>query len=277
MVKIAGLKSRKWNDITMMLLGITTLILINVVGSFLFTRIDLTEDNRYSLSTITKTQAEELEDIVFVRVYLEGDLPADYKRLHDATKELLDEYRVYAGDNLQYEFIDPSENPDQKERESVYRKLVKEGISPTTITNSSLEETQEKVIFAGAIISYGSKSAAWQILKTQMGVPEPIMINNSIQQLEYELASVIRKVSTVNKKRIAFVEGHGEYSKLEVSDISKHLSDQYAVERIEINETLTALRTFNLIIIAGPDSAFSEKDKFIIDQYIMKGGKVMWF
>lgn len=273
---VKGMKSRKWSDISKMLIGISVLILLNIIGSFIFTRFDLTEDKRYSLSEVTTNQAADLNDVVFIRVYLEGDLPADYKRLHDATKEILDEYRVHAGDNLQYEFIDPSDNPVEKEREKIYKKLVKEGISPTTISKQSIEESQEKIIFAGAIITYGSKSSAWQILKTQMGVPEPVMINNSIQQLEFELASVIRKVSTESKKKIAFIEGHGEYSKLEVTDITNELNEQYVVDRVEIKEALTALRLYNLIIIAGPDSSFSEKDKFIIDQFIMKGGKAIW-
>jgi len=263
-------------DITKMLMGVAILVLLNIIGSFIFTRFDLTEDKRYSLSEVTTSQALDLNDVVFVRVYLEGDLPADYKRLHDATKELLDEYRVYSGDNLQYEFIDPSDTEDQKEREKIYKKLVKEGISPTTLSEQSLEESKEKVIFAGAIVTYGSNTSAWQILKTQMGVPEPVMINNSIQQLEYELANVIRKVSNKTKKKIAFIEGHGEYSRLEVTDITKELSDQYNVQRVKIDEKLDALRIYNLIVIAAPDSSFSEKDKFIIDQFIMKGGKALW-
>lgn len=267
---------RKTGDILGMIIGVVVLILLNVIGSFVFTRIDLTEDKRYSLSDLTVEQSENLEDIVFVRIYLEGDLPADYKRLRDATKELLDEYRAYSGDNLQYEFIDPSENPDQKEREKIYKKLVKEGIQPSTLSKQSIDAAEEKIIFPGAIVSYGSQTAAWQILKSQMGVPEPVMINNSIQQLEYELAHVIRTVSTPTKKRIAFIEGHGELSDLQVADITKSLNEQYLVDRVKIDEQLTALRVYNLAIIAGPDSSFSEKDKFIIDQFLMKGGKLMW-
>lgn len=269
-------KSRKWSDIIRAIAGVSILILLNVLGSFVFTRFDLTEDKRFSLSEATIEQAKALEDVVYIRVYLEGDLPADYKRLHDAAKELMDEYRAYAGDNLQYEFIDPSENPDQKERESVYRNLVKQGIQPTTLSKQSIEESKEKLIFPGAIISFGSQSSAWQILKTQMGTPEPIMINNSIQQLEYELASAIKRISTTTKKRIAYLEGHGEYSELEVADLNNSLSDQYSIDRVTIDGQLNAIRNYNLIVIAGPDSVFDEKDKFVIDQFIMKGGKAIW-
>jgi ABC-2 type transport system permease protein len=267
---------RKLRDIIKALLGITVLVLLNVLGAFVFHRIDLTEDQRYSLSEVTTDQASNLEDVIFVRVYLEGDLPADYKRLRDATQELLDEYRAYSGDNLQYEFIDPTANPNQKEREKVYRKLVKEGIQPTTLSEQSIEESKEKVIFPGAVVTYGNRSIAWQILKPQMGVPEPIMINNSIQQLEYELASIVSRISKPNKKRIAYIEGHGEYDELEVADLNKTLEEQYYVERVKIDGQLNSLRIFDLIVIAGPDSAFTEKDKFIIDQFIMKGGKSIW-
>ena len=239
MVGKSNIKLKKWANISQMLVGIAILVLLNIVSSFLFFRIDLTEDNRYSLSNVTTDQASELEDIIFVRVYLDGDLPADYKRLKDATKELLDEYRAYSGDNLQYEFIDPTENPDQKERESVYRKLVKDGIQPTTLSKQSIEESKEKIIFPGAIVSYGSKSTAWQILKPQMGIPEPIMINNSIQQLEFELASIVDRITKPSKKRIAFIEGHNEYKELEVADLNKSLSEQYLIERVEIKEQIT--------------------------------------
>lgn len=263
-------------DLLSVALGLALLILLNVAGSLFFQRIDLTGDKRYSLSSVSEEQAQSLEDIVFVRVYLEGDLPADYKKLRDATQELLDEFRAYAGDNLQYEFIDPSEKVDEKEREKVYQKLVKEGLKPTTLRKNSVEEASEKIIFAGAVVTYRNKTLPWQILKSQMGVAEVVMINNSIQQLEYEFARILRNLSTLNKKRIAFVEGHGELSDLEVADFEKSLEEFYSVERVQIDGQLNALRDFDAIIIAGPDSAFNDKDKFIVDQFIMKGGKALW-
>ncbi len=268
--------NKKFNDILTLVLGIVVLVLLNVAGSFFFERIDLTSDKRYSLSEVSEEQAKKLEDIVFVRVYLEGDLPADYKRLRDATKELLDEFRAYAGDNLQYEFIDPSEGVNEKERQKIYQKLMKEGLEPTTLRKQSVEEASEKVIFAGAIVTFREKTIPWQLLKSQIGVPEAVMINNSVQQLEYEFATVLKNISTVTSKQIAFIHGHGEYSELQVADFEKSVSEFYGVNHITIDGKLNALKTMDAIIIAGPDSAFNDKDKFIIDQFIMKGGKAIW-
>ncbi len=267
---------KKSNDIISILLGFVVLVLLNIAGSLYFERLDLTSDKRYSLSEVSESQAEELEDIVFVRVYLEGDLPADYKRLRDATKELLDEFRAYAGDNLQYEFIDPSADVNEKERQKVYQKLIKEGLKPTTLRKQSVEEASEKVIFAGALVTYRDRTIPWQILKSQIGVPEAIMINNSVQQLEYEFASVLKSITTISKKQIAFIHGHGEHTELEVADFEKSLSEFYGVSHVTINGQLNALKLFDALIIAGPDSAFDDKDKFIIDQFIMKGGSVVW-
>lgn len=256
--------------------GLALVIALNYVGQFLFDRLDLTQDQRYSLSELSIEEAKKLEDVVFIRIYLEGDLSADYNRLRLATQELLDEYRSWSGDNIQYEFIDPSADPNQEAREKVYEKLVKEGLQPTTLATRSIEETSEKVIFPGAIVTYRDKTLPWQLLKTQMGVPEPIMINNSIQQLEYQFISVIKSLQSTTQKRIAFIEGHGELPEIEVADMTRELEEFYSVDRLAINEQLKSLNLYDAIIIAGPDTSLSEKDKFIVDQFLMRGGKIIW-
>ncbi|UTW61144.1 gliding motility-associated ABC transporter substrate-binding protein GldG [bacterium SCSIO 12741] len=268
--------SRKYTDILQLVVGIVVLILLNYLGSFFFSRIDLTSDKRYSLSEVSLEQAQELDDFVYVRVYLDGDLPADYKKLREATQELLDEFRAYTGDNLQYEFIDPSANPNEEERERVYNKLVKEGLKPTTLRKESVEEASQKVIFAGAMVTYKDRTLPWQLLRTQLGVPEPLMINNSIQQLEYEFSSILRNLMTVNKKRVAILQGHGELDEASMADIKKSLLEFYAVEEVTLNHQLRALEGYDAVIVAGPDSAFDEKNKFILDQFVMYGGKALW-
>ena len=268
--------SKKLNDILGLFLGLLLIVLLNIAGGYFFERLDLTSDKRYSLSEVSEQQASELKDVIFVRVYLEGDLPADYKMLRDATKELLDEFRAYAGDNIQYEFIDPSAGINEKEREKVYQKLFKEGLQPTTLRKQSVEEASEKVIFAGAVVTYRDKTLPWQILKSQIGVPEAVMINNSVQQLEYEFASLLKNLTTVSKKQIAFIHGHGEYEKLYVADFEKSVGEFYGVSHVTLDGQLSALKLFDAIIVADPDSSINDKDKFIIDQFVMRGGKVMW-
>lgn len=268
--------SNKRNDLLNLFLGLVIIILINVISAYSFKRFDLTTEKRYTLSDATVEMLKKLDDVVFVRVYLEGEFPAGFKRLRNATKEMLDEFRAIAGENIQYEFIDPSANPDVKERNALYAQLTKQGIQYTNLEYREGESKSEKIIFPGAIVAYKEKEAAVQILKSQIGVPPEVMLNNSIQQLEYEFANTIRKLASDKVSNVAFIEGHGELDSLNTADIMKSLSEYYNVSRIKLNEQLKALQNIDAIVIAKPDSAFSEKDKFIIDQFIMRGGKVLW-
>lgn len=268
--------SRKSKSYIQLVIALSILLLVNYLSNYIFERFDLTAEKRYSISTASKDLLTELDDIVFLKVYLDGDLPADMRRLRDATKEMLDEFRAYAGDNIQYEFIDPSESADEKERVEIYKTLSKQGLQYSNIQYQEGDKLSEKIIFPGAIVSFKGREKPLQLLKSQIGAAPEIMLNNSVQQLEYELISCIKKLQQGTKLNVAFLEGQGEYSKEEVIDISQTLEEMYNIQRVRIDSQLNALQQVNALIIAGPDSVFSEKDKFILDQYIMKGGKVLW-
>lgn len=269
--------NRKLKSIISFFVFVTILVLINIAGSSFFKRFDLTTDHRYSLNDFTKNQLSNLEDIVFVRVYLDGNLPAGFKQLQNATKEILDEMRIYAGDKLQYEFIDPSSNPDARIRQNIYRELSKKGLKYTNLNTRDGDKVSEQIIFPGAILAYREKEFPIQLLKNTMGDNPEVMLNNSIQQLEYEISSTIKKASQTIAKKIGFIQGHGEANPLEVKDISNSLGEFYQIENITINEQVNALKGLSAIILVGPDSNVSEKDKYVIDQFIMNGGKAMWF
>lgn len=269
-------RSRRWIDISTLIITLVCIVLLNFVGSFVFERFDLTAEKRFTLSDATVNQMRSLEDVVFVRVYLEGSLPAEFRELRDATKEMLDELRAYAGGKLEYEFIDPSASPEEEERFEVYKELTRQGLQYTNIRMRTGDKMSEQIIFPGAIVTYQGRETPVQLLKSQTGATEQEMISVSVQQLEYELVSAIRKVVKDKNITVAFIHGHGELDELETADAEKALSEFYAVERIEIGEQLDALNEVDAIIIARPDSAFPEKDKFVIDQFIMRGGKVLW-
>lgn len=275
--KKSGASNKKRDDIIQLLSGLLIIILINYLGSFAFDRIDLTADKRYSLTPASINKLDELEDIVTVKVYLEGDLPANFKRLRDATKELLDELRAYAGDNIHYEFIDPSAKEDDKKRRAFYQELSDRGLKYTNIRTREVDKQSEQIIFPGAILTYRDKELPLQLMQSSFNAPPEVMVNNSIQQLEYGVMSTVKKLTQYAKKRVGIVRGNGEANDLELADISKSLNEFYIVEPVEIEGKLDALKLFNAIIIAGPDSAYTEKDKYMIDQFIMRGGKVMWF
>lgn len=259
---------------TALLAGMLLVVLLNLIGQKLYTRIDLTSDKRYSLSEPTIKLLESIDDVVYVRVYLDGDLPPNYQKLHASVKDMLNEFRAING-NINYEFINPNENPDEKERRKIYTKLTKEGLQYTSIRYRDGDKDAERILFPGAIISYKGKSRPIQLLKGIMGAPEEFVINSSIQQIEYELASNLEKLNKIKLSRVAIIEGHGEFEELEIADFFYSLKNNYEVERVRINAQLKALKGFDALVIAGPDSAFSEKDKYIIDQFIMNGGKAM--
>ncbi len=295
-----SLESRKWepglrrnslkmNSFVRFGLGLVIILFINIIGSYLFTRIDLTAERRYSLSEATKDLLRATDDIVYFKVYLDGDFPAGFKQLSKATKETLDEFRAYSN-KIQYEFINPSKTGNAQEVRNFYQELIRKGLNPTELEVKTSEGNTQQTIFPGAIVSYRSIELPMELLITQIGQRPEEILNNSIQALEYNISSVIRKLTAEIKPAVAFIEGHGELEPVFEADITGALSEFYKVERVRIDEKISSLTSrdtssdgsllirnkYSAIIIVQPDSAFSEKDKFIIDQYIMQGGKVLW-
>ncbi len=282
-------KNIKRSNLTQLILGVVILILANFISSFLFTRLDLTAEKRYSLSPATKKILKNLHDVVFFKVYLEGDLPPGFKRLSNETKEMLDEFRAYS-DDIQYDFVNPSDNADPKERNKAYSLLAERGLQPTNLRMNKKGEASQLIIFPGAIVSYRGKEIPVQLLMAQIGQQPDKVLNNSIQSLEYNLASAIQQLTVPIKPRIAFIEGQGELSKLETVDLHNSLADFYNVDRVVLNHKINSLTVrlkvdsiheklvnkYRAIIIAKPEKPFDEKDKFLIDQFIMRGGKVLW-
>ncbi|HPI86748.1 MAG TPA: gliding motility-associated ABC transporter substrate-binding protein GldG [Bacteroidales bacterium] len=277
------------NSLIQLGLGLLIIILANIIGSYWFTRFDLTSEKRYSLSPVTKNLLKEIDDIVYFQVYLDGEFPAGFKRLRNATKEMLDEFRAY-NKNIQYEFVNPSASDNEQERNDTYQLLVEKGLQPTDLKVNTKEGLEQQIIFPGAIVTYKSNELPVELLNSQIGVDPEDVLNNSVQALEFRLASAIRELTVIMKPSVAFVRGHGELDNREIYDIGQALSKQYSVSVVSIGGQLNSLtkrdsvssdktriiNKFDAIIIAKPDSAFSEKDKFIIDQFIMRGGKVLW-
>ena len=285
----------KFGSLVQLVLGILIILLINIIGSFIFKRFDLTSDKRFSLSKETKQMLHKVDDIIFFKVYLTGDFPPDminFKRLRNATREMLDEFRAY-NKNIQFEFVNPSESNDQKERYDNYQLLVEKGLEPQSFSVSTADGMEQKTIFPGAIVTYKGNETAVNLLELlDNRQPEDAdqSINDAIQNLELKLATAIRDLTLIVKPKIAFIRGHGELGNREIYDIAQALSRHYTVSIVSIGGQLSSLtkrdsvsedktrivNKYDAIIIAKPDSAFSEKDKFILDQYIMRGGKVLW-
>ncbi|HNW76699.1 MAG TPA: gliding motility-associated ABC transporter substrate-binding protein GldG [Bacteroidales bacterium] len=279
----------KRSNIGWLLLGVAAILLLNIISSFVFTRFDLTAEKRYSLSPATRDLLKKTDDIVFFKVYLEGDLPPGFRRLANETREMLDEFRAYNSD-IQFEFVNPSENPKASERNEVYKQLVEQGLQPTDLRLNQKGESRQLIIFPGAIVSYKGREVPVQLLMSQLNVNSEKVLNNSIQALEYNLASAIEKLTTKIKPAVAIIEGQGELSKAETIDLEQSMLEYYQVDRVTIGQQINSLairlkgdtvheplvNKYKAIIIDKPVKPFDEKDKFLIDQFIMRGGRVLW-
>ncbi|HEC42171.1 MAG TPA: gliding motility-associated ABC transporter substrate-binding protein GldG [Bacteroides sp.] len=270
-------KQLKRTHILQLITTLAIILLINYIGSFLFTRIDLTEEKRYSLAPETRQIIRDLDDVIYVRVYLDGELPMGFTRLKTAINELLDEFRAYAPRNIQYEFIDPSADPDSRIRNNVFTQLYEAGLQPTNAQVRQKDgSVSQKIVFPGAILTYREVEIPLNLLKNNHGLSGEVNLHQSIQALEYELVSMIRNLSSETIEKVAFLEGHGELDAYHVGDITKGLANFYQVDRGAINGRLGLLDPYSAVIIAKPVETFPEEDKFVIDQYIMNGGKVLW-
>ena len=284
-------KNLKKNQIVTFLVTVAIVVLVNVIGSFVFTRFDLTSEKRYTLSPTTKEILNDLNDYVYFKVYLEGDFPAGFKKLRRETKEMLDEFRAYSK-YIDYEFINPAESGNEAEIRETYNQLYRSGLNPADLNvKNSDGSTKQMVIWPGALVSYRNNTEiAIDLLENQIGQTDSEALNASMQNLEFRLIDAVKKVTRLMKPNIAFIEGHGELEAPQVQDITQTLSQNYNVVRLEIGGRIDALihRTqdtlrdvsafpsFDAIVIAKPTQPFDERDKFLIDQYIMHGGKVLW-
>ncbi len=267
---------RKRKDIAMLLVVLTIVALLNFLGAFLFKRFDLTSEKRYTLSESSRKLLKKLDDVVYIKVYLQGDFNPNFTRLKNETKELLDEFRAYSNGNLEYELINPLDNPSKEETDKIEKQLYDKGIMPEQIVDRSSQKVSETFIWPGAIITYKGKESVWQIYKRQLGFEAEQSINNSIQEMEYGLTNAIRKTTLLRKPEVLFVEGHDELDTIRGADFMRSVAEYYNVSRVNINHKLYALKGADAIVIAQPDSMFDEKDKYIIDQFIMHGGKALW-
>ena len=273
------MKRRKIRNqhIVELLVTLGVIILLNFIGSTLYYRFDLTAEKRYTLSPATKEILKDLDDIAYIKVYLDGELPSGFIRMKTAIIELLDEFRWYSHENIQYDLIDPLEDPDPGIRRNITAQLYKSGLQPTNIQVKQKDgSTMQKIIFPGAIISYAGVDVAVNLLKNNPGFDAEVNINNSIQALEYEFISMIRNLSGEKIEKVAFIEGHGELDELQTGDITKGLANFYQVDRGTIGGIYGCLDNYKAVIIAKPQLRFNESDKFVLDQYIMNGGKVLW-
>ncbi len=266
-------KATMWESLLKFAIGIVLILLMNVIASKYILRYDLTEEKRYSITDATENMLEKLDDAVYVDVYLEGDLPAGMKRLKAAIRERLDEFKIYSNNNIQYKFIDPSQATSEKARNEFYRNLAQKGLQARRLFDNVDGQKTEKIIFPGAIITYGEREKIVSFLK---GAGGQAAINQSIEGVEYELASGIRSLTNDERKKVGLIKGHRESDSLSLAGLTNVLLEEYNVYNVNLSEK-EAIEGYDAIIISKPKRAFSPWDKYKIDQYIMRGGNALFF
>ena len=270
----SGVRLKSWMQFIFI---IAALILAASAGSFLNLRQDLTEDNRYTLSVPTKRILADLDNDIFIQVFLDGDIPIPLKRLKRAVKEMVDEFRIASGRRIDYEFINPSEGNDVKQREKQYQYLINKGLMPINIQASDAEGgSTQKIIFPGLIINCNGIELPVNFLKNNQSLSSEQNFLHSIEGLEYDLIQTIATITADTVYKVAFIEGHDELSEIETADITLNMAKFFTVDRGVPGGKIGILDEYAAVIVAGPEKEISENDKLVLDQYIMNGGKVLW-
>lgn len=267
---------KKTGDILLLLNGIVLAVVLNQLASLFFFRVDLTEEKRYSIKAPTVQLLETLDDDVFVDVYLDGDLNAEFRRLRKAVRETLEEFRIYSGNKLHYRFADPLAATGERARQEFMGDLVAKGLKPLNIIDTRDGRRTEKIVFPGAVLSYGGLQTGVMLLKDQVGGAQQD-INRAIEGLEYELATAILQITVTERKRVGFVSGHGELDSIQLAGMLEALQPLYDVNlRASLSAAVTPA-DYEVLIVAKPLSRFSEPEKYHLDQFVMNGGKLVMF
>ncbi|MFH0756943.1 MAG: gliding motility-associated ABC transporter substrate-binding protein GldG [Bacteroidota bacterium] len=257
---------------------LTSVILLSLLSGMKFFRIDLTSEKKYTLAHTSRQKLRDLDGVVWMRIYLEGEMPSEFVNFRNQIEDLLDECRAYAGDNLQFEFVNLYDEPDEELRNRMIGELYDQGLQVTSIQVKDKEGgSTARILFPGARVSYGDLTLPVNLLKNNPALSHEMNLNNSIQTLEYEFMRAIHSLTLEEVPRIAFVEGHGELDSMQTHSLMNELKNFFQVDRGTIHGNLEAVLNYKALIIARPLRPFSDADKFAIDQYIMRGGKVLFF
>ncbi len=259
---------------------IFVLVVLNMLGSLFFYRFDLTKDKRYTLSETSLQIVKQVKNPLSVKIYMEGDLPADFRRLQQETRQLLEEFQAY-NSNIVFEFVNPLENKD--ESEALTKSLFQKGLIPVNITVDDKGKQSQAMVFPWAVAVYNNREINIPLLKNRMGASTTQKVIGSIQHLEYSIADAINKITKDKQKKVAIIKGNGEMNEIHIAKMLMQIRESYYIGPFTLdsvgkdpNGSLNALKKYDLAIIAKPTEAFSDEEKQVLDQFIMNGGKSLW-
>jgi len=278
------------------LLIVALIIILNVLSSQIFFRADLTKEKRFSISDFSKEVLDSIDDEVYIEIFLDDkELPSELVRYQRTVDDFMKNLCRYSN-KIRYEFKNPfvernseeqgfvekwfgflsDENDvDPVEKKKIFAQLYNKGLNPTYIVQEEGMGGSEKIIFAGALVKYKEKDFPINLLTNSVSGNSPYTML-STTELEREFVHALWMLSSRQIHKVAFLEGHDELDENHTYDIMSSLSKYYRIERVDMNGSLTALDEYGCVVIAKPQKRFNERDKYIIDQYIMNGGKVIW-
>ena len=274
------MKTAKKNNIKSVAIIIGFLILINFIGNSVFHRFDLTSDKRYTLSATSLNIIKQVENPLYIKVYMQGNLPAEFKRLQQETRQLLEEFQAY-NKNIIFEFVDPLENKDESmdQIKDLYRK----GLTPVNITVDDKGKQSQEMVFPWAIAVYNNKEVNIPLLKNIMGASTTQKVIGSVQHLEYSIAEGLNKITKAKQKKIAIIKGNGELKEIVMAKFLMQVRESYFIGPFTLDSvaknpmgSLQALEKYDLAVIAKPTETFSDEEKQVLDQFIINGGKTLW-
>jgi gliding-associated putative ABC transporter substrate-binding component GldG len=268
------------NNIKSLLIVVSVLLVLNVIGSYFFQRFDLTKDKRYTLSTTSLNIIKQVQNPLSVKIYLQGDLPAEFKRLQSETRDLFEEFQAY-NKNIVFEFVDPLENED--ESMDNIKALYLKGLTPINITVDDKGKQSQAMVFPWAIAVYNNKEVNIPLLKNIMGASTTEKVIGSVQHLEYSIADGINKITKDKQKKVAIIKGNGELQEVQIAKFLMQVRESYHIGPFTLDSvaknpigSLNALQKYDLAIIAKPTETFTDSEKQVLDQFIVNGGKTIW-
>lgn len=268
---------RKKKSILQFAIGLMSIVVCLQLADRLSVRWDLTEEGRFSVSPATVALLSSLQEPLYVEVFLEGEMPSGFKRLRNSIDQILDQFAYYSDNMVVYSFTDPTVARSTKARNEYFKTLVDRGLQPTNLSYSEGGNKTEKLIFPGAIVSYFGKELPVTLLSGNQASGPEERLNQSIEGLEYELADVIRQLASDRRKNVGLILGHEEPDSLELAGLTAALMEKYNVFNVDLPDRQQDLSFYDAIVLPKPTTAFSESEKYKLDQYLVKGGNALFF
>lgn len=271
-------KAIKWS---MLAIVPATIFVLNAISTSVYSRFDLTSDKRYTLSDATLNIVKDADSPIVIDVFLEGEgFPSEFRRLQSETRQLLEEFSAY-NSNISFKFLDPIE--DDATRDRNIEQLNARGLTPMQVNVQENGKQSQAIIFPWALASYNGETVKIGLVKYKVNADQQELVTNSVQHLEYAIADGLGKLIHPKKRKVAVLKGNGEMPNQFIADFVTTLRDYYYIAPFTLDsvavspqKTASALNDYDLIIAAKPTEAFSEQEKFVLDQYTMQGGKSLW-